>query len=224
MKITGLSSFFKWENLHNWWLTKYFFAPLYITLWCSTEGQTQVSTILLNILTSCLSLSIQKMCFHVIAGKCCHHFSQLQILVINDLPVPSSSTFALKLNLSMSIFSPPFFVKMDMLKTWEAQPVWSIWEKQAKPQTLRTDLNTFNHITFKCNMLVKTIMLMIVSSGNHTDHYWLFVTGVCIIRNSLLIFLIYYYWYHYIVQYMSAQLSLCFSRYRVSIRVSDLNS
>ncbi len=30
MKITGLSYIFKWENLHNWWLTKYFFAPLYI--------------------------------------------------------------------------------------------------------------------------------------------------------------------------------------------------
>ncbi len=29
-KITGLSHLFKWENLHNWWLTKYFFAPLYI--------------------------------------------------------------------------------------------------------------------------------------------------------------------------------------------------
>ncbi len=24
MKITGLSHLFKWENLHNWWLTKYF--------------------------------------------------------------------------------------------------------------------------------------------------------------------------------------------------------
>ncbi len=32
MKITGLSHLFKWENLHNWWLTKYFFAPLYICL------------------------------------------------------------------------------------------------------------------------------------------------------------------------------------------------
>ncbi len=32
MKITGLSHLFKWENLHNWWLTKYFFAPLYIQL------------------------------------------------------------------------------------------------------------------------------------------------------------------------------------------------
>ncbi len=32
MKITGLSHLFKWENLHNWWLTKYFFAPLYIKL------------------------------------------------------------------------------------------------------------------------------------------------------------------------------------------------
>ena len=31
MKITGLSHLFKWENLHNWWLTKYFFAPLYMT-------------------------------------------------------------------------------------------------------------------------------------------------------------------------------------------------
>ncbi len=30
MKITGLSHLFKRENLHNWWLTKYFFAPLYI--------------------------------------------------------------------------------------------------------------------------------------------------------------------------------------------------
>ncbi len=32
MKITGLSHLFKWENLHNWWLTKYFFAPLYFYL------------------------------------------------------------------------------------------------------------------------------------------------------------------------------------------------
>ncbi len=32
MKMTGLSHLFKWENLHNWWLTKYFFAPLYISL------------------------------------------------------------------------------------------------------------------------------------------------------------------------------------------------
>ena len=33
MKMTGLSHLFKWENLHNWWLTKYFFAPLYISPW-----------------------------------------------------------------------------------------------------------------------------------------------------------------------------------------------
>ena len=32
MKMTGLSHLFKWENLHNWWLTKYFFAPLYKSL------------------------------------------------------------------------------------------------------------------------------------------------------------------------------------------------
>ncbi len=30
MKIAGLSHLFKWENLHNWWLTKYFFVPLYM--------------------------------------------------------------------------------------------------------------------------------------------------------------------------------------------------
>ncbi len=33
MKITGLFHLFKWENLHNWWLTKYFFAPLYIYIY-----------------------------------------------------------------------------------------------------------------------------------------------------------------------------------------------
>ncbi len=31
-KITDLSHLFKWEILHNWWLTKYFFAPLYIRI------------------------------------------------------------------------------------------------------------------------------------------------------------------------------------------------
>ena len=31
IKMIGLSHLFKWENLHNWWLTKYFFAPLYIS-------------------------------------------------------------------------------------------------------------------------------------------------------------------------------------------------
>ena len=30
MKILQASHLFMWENLHNWWLTKYFFAPLYI--------------------------------------------------------------------------------------------------------------------------------------------------------------------------------------------------
>ncbi len=30
MKMTGLSHLFNWEHLHNWWLTKYFFAPLYL--------------------------------------------------------------------------------------------------------------------------------------------------------------------------------------------------
>ncbi len=36
MKITVLSHLFKWENLHNWWLTKYFFAPLYIYICINT--------------------------------------------------------------------------------------------------------------------------------------------------------------------------------------------
>ncbi len=38
MKITGLSHLFKWENLHNWWLTKYFFAPLYTVHESFTRG------------------------------------------------------------------------------------------------------------------------------------------------------------------------------------------
>ncbi len=33
MKITGLSHLNKWENLHNWWLTKYFFAPLCVYIY-----------------------------------------------------------------------------------------------------------------------------------------------------------------------------------------------
>ncbi len=40
MKITGLSHLFKWENLHNWWLTKYFFAPLYIKCFFSLNIST----------------------------------------------------------------------------------------------------------------------------------------------------------------------------------------
>ncbi len=45
MKITGLSHLFKWENLHNWWLTKYFFAPLYmnsLNQYFSTSFATQM--------------------------------------------------------------------------------------------------------------------------------------------------------------------------------------
>ncbi len=46
MKITGLSHLFKWENLHNWWLTKYFFAPLYVWMdgWMYVQYLTEVST------------------------------------------------------------------------------------------------------------------------------------------------------------------------------------
>ena len=38
MKITGLYHLFKWENLHNWWLTKYFFAPLYVYMYACVYG------------------------------------------------------------------------------------------------------------------------------------------------------------------------------------------
>ncbi len=38
MKITGLSHLFKCENLHNWWLTKYFFAPLYIYIYMGCQS------------------------------------------------------------------------------------------------------------------------------------------------------------------------------------------
>ena len=33
------SHLFKWENLHNWWLTKYFFAPLYVTRIAKITGK-----------------------------------------------------------------------------------------------------------------------------------------------------------------------------------------
>ncbi len=45
MKITGLSHLFKWENLHNWWLTKYFFAPLYIYIYHTGLGRLNMTLI-----------------------------------------------------------------------------------------------------------------------------------------------------------------------------------
>ncbi len=39
MKITGLSHLLKWENLLNWWLTKYFFAPLYTIIQSITSSE-----------------------------------------------------------------------------------------------------------------------------------------------------------------------------------------
>ncbi len=32
-KLQASLIFWEWENLHNWWLTKYFFAPLYIYIY-----------------------------------------------------------------------------------------------------------------------------------------------------------------------------------------------
>ncbi len=51
MKITGLSHLFKWENLHNWWLTKYFFAPLYIYIY-------KHNICFLNIYVACVCIYI----------------------------------------------------------------------------------------------------------------------------------------------------------------------
>ncbi len=45
IKITGLSHLFKWENLHNWWLTKYFFAPLYIKDVTKYDSNMQADTV-----------------------------------------------------------------------------------------------------------------------------------------------------------------------------------
>ncbi len=68
MKITGLSHLFKWENLHNWWLTKYFFVPLYICHVCNAINfffflliQKYVSSQRLH--TNVEFLQIGKMCY-----------------------------------------------------------------------------------------------------------------------------------------------------------------
>ncbi len=45
MKITGLSHLFKWENLHNWWLTKYFFAPLCVYIYIRNMGLKNILTL-----------------------------------------------------------------------------------------------------------------------------------------------------------------------------------
>ncbi len=67
MKITGLSHLFKWENLHNWWLTKYFFAPLYLphyhTLNCrndNTDDDILLGTFhILGLKTTALSMNLR---------------------------------------------------------------------------------------------------------------------------------------------------------------------
>ncbi len=48
MKITGLSHLFKWENLHNWWLTKYFFAPLCVYIYIYTQCPSLILEPLVN--------------------------------------------------------------------------------------------------------------------------------------------------------------------------------
>ncbi len=56
MKITGLSHLFKWENLHNWWLTKYFFAPLYIYIHIYIYIYIYISGGPLSALTCCVNV------------------------------------------------------------------------------------------------------------------------------------------------------------------------
>ncbi len=75
MKITGLSHLFMWENMHNWWLTKYFFAPLYIyththTVFHSIQYFTEVSTPLTFLLIfyyifSCDNTEEMALCYNV---------------------------------------------------------------------------------------------------------------------------------------------------------------
>ncbi len=64
MKITGLSQLFKWENLHNWWLTKYFFAPLFFSV-------TLCYSLTFNINSKSKGLSFQLNCV------ACMHFGRL---------------------------------------------------------------------------------------------------------------------------------------------------
>ena len=62
MKITGLSHLFKWENLHNWWLTKYFFPPLYVlesTVAVYTCYSAPLLFIPCNIITTCVFQTVQ---------------------------------------------------------------------------------------------------------------------------------------------------------------------
>ncbi len=61
MKITGLSHLFKWENLHNWWLTKYFFAPLYIYIYIYMYVCMYVCVILCIFLFSFIVYSFDKL-------------------------------------------------------------------------------------------------------------------------------------------------------------------
>ncbi len=60
MNIAGLSHLFKWENLHNWWLTKYFFAPLYMfTCSCTTNHLTLFTSQMLDLSIMFLSAHVQ---------------------------------------------------------------------------------------------------------------------------------------------------------------------
>ncbi len=65
MKITGLSHLFKWENLHNWWLTKYFFAPLYM----QTHSMAKCVAVIgagssgLTSIKCCLDEGLEPVCF-----------------------------------------------------------------------------------------------------------------------------------------------------------------
>ncbi len=70
MIITGLSHLFKWENLHNWWLTKYFFAPLYVTLpAASVVSIVRLLLLLVDNFTGTLRLNTVSVCVCVLLRK-----------------------------------------------------------------------------------------------------------------------------------------------------------
>ncbi len=63
MKITGLSHLFKWENLHNWWLTKYVCVCVCV---CVCERERERAS-LNNFLTFWHPIKVCNAVIHIIA-------------------------------------------------------------------------------------------------------------------------------------------------------------
>ncbi len=64
MKITGLSHLFKGENQHNWWVTKYFFAPLYALYFECAKASQPVRLLLTKTAKNCFSATEIKPSIH----------------------------------------------------------------------------------------------------------------------------------------------------------------